>query len=179
MRAGFLGRQFRRSERGCASVTGWWDGTLAKSVRAHLVFSLPIAATSVRSALASTVSGLIYARLPVNEFAAMILIMPRLQLVGVGGVAWAQAIGIMISQLPGRAVTGADLDAFRARAWRWAAWRWAIVAAGPVSVIYLGVSLSAGAIYPDLQPQTRAALLSFLPVLPVLPFPKGSNADCG
>lgn len=174
LRAAFLGWQILRTERGYAGVAGWWDGTLVRSLRAHLVFSLPIAATFVSSALAGNVSGLIYARLPVNEFAAMTLITPWVQVVGMLGMAWAQAIGILIAQLLGRNVTGADLDAFLGRAWRLA-----FVAAGLVSAIYLGVSLSAGAIYPDLQPETKAALWSFVPVLLLLPFPKGSNAECG
>lgn len=174
LRAVFLGWQVLRADLGHAGVAGWWDGTFSRSTRAHLLFSLPIAATFVSSALANNVSGLIYARLPVNEFAAMTLINPWVQVVGMVGMAWAQAIGILIAQLLGRDVTGADLDAFLARAWRVA-----FVAAGLVSAIYLGVSLSAGTIYPDLQPGTRAALWSFLPVLLFLPFPKGSNAVCG
>lgn len=174
LRVGFLGWQLYRLERGYVGVAGWWQGTLPASLRAHALFSLPIAATFVSAALANNVSGLIYARLPVNQFAAMTLIMPWVQVVGMLGMAWAQAIGIFIAQLLGRAVTGAALDAFLGRAWRWA-----FVAAGLVAAIYLAVVLTARAIYPDLQPETTAALWSFLPVLLLLPLPKGSNAVCG
>ena len=174
LRAAFLGWQICRAERGYAGVVGWWDGTFARSTRSHLVFSLPIAATFVSAALANNVSGLIYARLPVNAFAAMTLIAPWVHVVGVLGMAWAQAIGILIAQLLGGNIAGETLDVFLGRAWRRA-----FVAAGLVSAIYLGVSLSAAAIYPGLQPETKAALWSFVPVLLFLPFPKGSNAVCG
>jgi Na+-driven multidrug efflux pump len=53
------------------------------------------------------------------------------------------------------------------------------VAAGLVSLAYLIVCLASGWIYSGLQVETTAALHSFLPVLLVLPFPKGSNAICG
>jgi len=43
----------------------------------------------------------------------------------------------------------------------------------------LVICLLAGRIYVNLQAETMGALLTFLPVLLLLPFPKGSNAICG
>ncbi len=174
LRALFLGLQVYRANKGYAGVIGWWNGTLTRSVRAHLVFSLPLAATFVSAALSNNVSGLIHARLEINAFAAITLIMPWVQVVAMLGMAWAQAIGIMIAQLLGGNVSDAALDLFLGRAWRYA-----FVAAALVAVVHLGLILASGWIYPNLQAETKTALWSFLPVLLLLPFPKGSNAVCG
>jgi len=48
-----------------------------------------------------------------------------------------------------------------------------------VSLAYLVICLASTRIYAGLEAETTAALPSFLPVLLVLPFPKGSNAICG
>ena len=48
-----------------------------------------------------------------------------------------------------------------------------------VASLYTMVILSSDPLYPSLAPETRAALISFLPVLILLPWPKNSNAICG
>ena len=55
----------------------------------------------------------------------------------------------------------------------------AMIAAAIVSVTYLGVCLGSPYIYGALEPETQAAIYSFLPFLMLLPFPKGSNTICG
>ena len=114
------------------------------------------------------------ATMTVNEFAAMTLIMPWVQTAGVFGMAWAQAVGIAVAQLLGKQLDEASLDEFLSRAWRAS-----FVASVFVAVAYLVVILMSDRLYEDLQDQTRAYLLTFLPVLLLLPFPKGSNAICG
>ena len=121
-----------------------------------------------------SVSGLIYATLPVNQFAAMTIIRPWVQVAGSVGMCWAQAIGIIVAQLLGRQTPASDLDVFLSDAWRGA-----MLAAAMVAAIYAFVCLSTPWIYADLHRETQAIVLSFLPVLLVLPFPKGSNAICG
>lgn len=155
-------------------VAGWRNGTFAASVRRHLVFALPIATTFASATIAMSVSGLIYATLPVNQFAAMTIIMPWVQVAGTVGMCWAQAIGIIVAQLLGRQTPASDLDVFL-----FDAWRGAMLAAAMVAAIYAFVCLSTPWIYADLHSETQAILLSFLPVLLMLPFPKGSNAICG
>lgn len=153
---------------------GWQCGSLWLSLRRHLAFSLPVAATFISAHLANSVCTLLYARIGVNQFAAMTLIMPWVQVAGTLGMSWAQAAGILVAQLLGRRTPEAVLDEFLRQAWKGA-----FIAAAAVSAVYLFVCLASGAIYSDLQEETRAALLLFLPTLLLLPFPKGSNAICG
>lgn len=155
-------------------VAGWRDGSFATTVRRHLLFALPIAVTFASATVAMSVCGLIYATLPVNQFAAMTIIMPWIQVAGTVGMCWAQAVGIFVSQMLGRRTPAAALDQFLS-----GAWRAALVAAAIVAAIYAFICLSAPWIYADLHGDTQATLRSFLPILLLLPFPKGSNAICG
>lgn len=174
VRAVYLTVMLLRSNNAFADVAGWSSGTLAVSARRHLFFTLPIAATFVSMTISNQVCILIYARMEINQFAAMTLIMPWVQVVGSIGIAWAQATGIFMAQILGRGLPAKELDLFLGRAWRAM-----FLAAAMVSAVYTVVCLGSDRIYTGLQPETRAALLSFLVVLVFLPFPKGSNAICG
>lgn len=59
-----------------ARVAGWRHGTFAPTVRRHLTFALPIAATFVSATLATHVCSLIYANMSLYGFAALTLIAP-------------------------------------------------------------------------------------------------------
>ncbi|MEJ6391896.1 MATE family efflux transporter [Gymnodinialimonas sp. 2305UL16-5] len=155
-------------------VTGWRNGTFAATLLRHLQFSWPIAATFISAALANNVCRLLYARMPLTDFAAMTLITPWIMVVGTIGMSWAQATGIYVAQLLGKHVDGPAMDQFLSRAWRGAFW-----AAALVALIYALICLISSKLYADLHPDTTAAILSFLPILLLLPFPKGSNAICG
>lgn len=174
LRAGYLGARFFAATGGYLTVAGWMEGTLTASLKRHIKFALPIAATFISNSFANTVATLIYAKLSVNQFAAMTLILPWVNVVGTLAITWAQATGILVGQLLGQNQKGAALDEFLRRAWRVS-----FIASGLVSLIYLGVILGSTWIYADLQAETKAALMSFLPILLILPFPKGSNAICG
>ncbi len=164
----------RRHDGYLRHVPGWRQGRFIPTLKRYVAFSLPIAATFVSATFATHVCTLIYARLELNEFAAMTLIAPWIMVTGTIGMQWAQATGIIVAQLLGQRRDEAVLDRFLS-----SAWRGAFIAAGAVAALLLAVSLSANTLYSDLAPQTRAILLSFLPVLVLLPFPKGSNAICG
>ncbi|MDO6591195.1 MULTISPECIES: MATE family efflux transporter [Rhodobacterales] len=170
----FMGVHFYNDTCGYRDVAGWLHATLFISLKRHLKFAAPIAGTFVSMTLATNVCALIYAKMNINAFAAMTLIAPWVQVAGTFGIAWAQATGITVAQLLAKDTPGDALDEFLSRAWRMA-----FVAAGVVSVTYLILCLASGRLYADLQDETRAALFSFLPVLLLLPFPKGSNAICG
>jgi Na+-driven multidrug efflux pump len=174
LQVGFLAAVLLHRRASLLRVTGWRNGDFAATVRRHLVFALPIAATFASATIAMSVCGLIYATLPVNEFAAMTIIMPWVQVAGTVGMCWAQAAGIIVAPLLGRRTPEAALDAFLSDAWRGA-----LVAAAIVAAIYAFICLSAPWIYADLHSDTQATLRSFLPILLLLPFPKGSNAICG
>ena len=155
-------------------VKGWRQSSFYQTLRRHIAFSLPIAATFFSATLATHVCTLIYAKLTLNEFAAMTLIAPWIMVAGTIGMQWAQATGIIVAQMLGRGVSESVLDDFLS-----SAWRGAFIAAGIVAVVYLAVCLSANSLYDGLSGETRSVLLGFLPILLLLPFPKGSNAICG
>lgn len=173
-RVAFMTWRFLRDDRSLLAAKGWSRDTFIAALQRHWAFSLPIAGTFISMSIGTQVCMLIYAKLSVNEFAALTLILPWVQTAGVFGMAWAQAVGIAVAQLLGKGLDAPALDEFLSRAWRAA-----FVAAGMVSVAYFLICLSAGQIYSNLQAETVATLLTFLPVLLVLPFPKGSNAICG
>lgn len=170
----FLAMWFWRTDRHVLAAPGWSKHTFGEALRRHWVFSLPIAGTFISVTFGNQVCMLIYATMTVNEFAALALILPWVQTAGTFGMAWAQATGIAMAQLLGKGTPEPALDAFLKRAWRGA-----FVAAALVATAYLAICLMSGWIYADLEAETRAALFTFLPVLLILPFPKGSNAICG
>ncbi len=174
LQVGFLAAVLLIRRADLLRAAGWRNGTFAATLRRHLVFALPIAATFASATISMSVCGLIYATLPVNQFAAMTIIMPWVEVAGTVGMCWAQAAGIIVAQLLGRRTPEAALDTFLS-----GAWRGALVAAATVAAIYAFICLSAPWIYADLHSDTQATLRSFLPILLLLPFPKGSNAICG
>lgn len=155
-------------------VAGWRHGAFARAFRGHVAFSLPIGATFFSAAVATQVCSLIYAQMSLNAFAAMTLILPWNMVAGQVSMQWAQATGIVVAQLLGRRATEAELDRFLS-----SAWRGAFVAAGVVALFFLAMSMSVDVLHSDLTNETRAILLSFLPVLLVLQFPRATNAICG
>lgn len=171
---GFLIVQLVRLDGYLTRIAGWRQTTFARTVQRHVQFSLPIAATFISATFAAHVCTLIYARLSLNEFAAMTLIAPWIMVAGTIGMQWAQATGIVVAQLLGQRPSADVLDGFLG-----SAWRGGFVAAFLVAVIYLVICLSATYLYADLSLETRSILFGFLPILLVLPFPKQSNAICG
>ncbi|MEF3048962.1 MATE family efflux transporter [Pseudotabrizicola sp. L79] len=155
-------------------VPGWRQPSFLQSLNRHLGFSLPIAATFLSAAVSTQVCALIYAKLSLNEFAAMTLIGPWINVTGTVGMQWAVAAGIIVAQLLGQKEQEQVLDRFLA-----SAWRGAFIASFGVALLLLAVCLSANALYGDLSAETRSIVLAFLPILLILPFPKGSNAICG
>ena len=153
---------------------GWRNGTFGPTLRRHLMFALPIAATFVSATMATHVCSLIYAKMALNAFAAMTLIAPWNLLAGQIAMQWTQATGIIVAQLLGKKTSGAVLDRFLS-----SAWHGAFVAAAIVAAIFLLMCLSLDWIYPDLQPETRMILFGFLPILLVIQFPRATNAICG
>ena len=67
----------------------------------HLRFATPIAGTFVSGVLANSICMLIYAKLGVNQFAALTLIAPWVKVAAHLSTAWAQATSIFVGQLLG------------------------------------------------------------------------------
>lgn len=155
-------------------VEGWRNGRFLPTVKRHLWFSLPIAATFISATLSTHVCSLIYVNMSLNGFAAMTLIAPWNMLLGQVSMQWAQATGILVAQLLGKRTPEDVLDRFLS-----SAWKGAFVAAGMVSMIFLIMCLTLDWIYPNLEPETRAILFGFLPILMIIQFPRATNAICG
>jgi Na+-driven multidrug efflux pump len=170
----YLAAQFYKSHGVFQDVAGWLMGSLPKAARHQFAFSWPIAATFVSMTLANQVCAGIYSNMNVFEFAAMTLIMPWVRIAGQLSYTWTQATGIIVAQLLGKALRPAVLDEFLSRAWRWA-----FIAAGVTATAYAVIIFAPDWIYAELAVETRIALVSFLPVLLLVPFPRVSNAICG
>ena len=155
-------------------VTGWRQGTFAKTLARHFRFSLPIAATFISATLATHVCSLIYANMSLTGFAALTLIAPWNMLAGQIAMQWTQATGIIVAQLLGQKTSEDILDRFLSRAWRGA-----FFAAAIVSAVFLFMCFSLDWLYPDLAPETRKILFGFLPILLLIQFPRATNAICG
>ena len=156
------------------SVAGWQNGTASHSLRRHLVFSLPIAATFISANFSGHVCTLIYSNMTLEGFAAMTLIAPWNLLAGQIAMQWTQGTGVMVAQLLGARAPAFVLDLFVSRAWRGT-----FVAGGIVAAIFLIMCLSLDVLYPGLEPATRAILWGFLPLLLSLQIPRATNAICG
>lgn len=170
----YLGFMFYRSHGLFKEVDGWQHGHLPIAVRRQFVFSWPIAATFVSMTFANQACTAIYSSLSIYQFAAMTLITPWIRIAGQLSYTWTQATGILIAQLLGKSLSSDALDEFLSRAWRWS-----FIAALIVAMVYALIIYFTRWVYADLAEQTRMALLSFLPVLLILPFPRVSNAICG
>lgn len=155
-------------------VPGWQGGSLKLATRKQFRFSWPIAATFVSMTFANQACTAIYANLNVYQFAAMTFIMSWVKIAGQLSYTWTQATGLLVAQSLVKSLPSAALDEFLIRAWRGA-----FVAAAIVGLTYAFIILATRWIYADLAVETRTALLSFLPILLVVPFPRVSNAICG
>ncbi|MEJ6747095.1 MAG: MATE family efflux transporter [Yoonia sp.] len=163
-----------RTNRHLRRVAGWHNDTFRPTVKRHLGFALPIAATFVSATVSTHVCSLIYVNMSLNGFAALTLIAPWNMLAGQVAMQWTQATGILVAQLLGKGTPEAVLDRFLSRAWKGA-----FVAACIVSLIFLAMCLSLDWIYPNLEAETRAILFGFLPILLIIQFPRATNAICG
>ncbi|QUS37246.1 MATE family efflux transporter [Falsirhodobacter algicola] len=174
VRVGFLLAILRRTHPAMLKDRIGTRGLNWRELRAHLAFTLPVAVTFVSANFSTSVCALIYARMAVTDFAAMTLIAPWILVAGTVGIAWAQATGIVVAQLLGAGARRVVVDDFLRRAWRGV-----FVASAAVAAVFFVICAASGWLYADLQRETTRALWSFLPILLILPFPKGSNAICG
>jgi len=174
LRLFYLAAMFYRSHGLFTEVTGWLHGNLRTATGKQFLFSWPIAATFISMTFANQVAVAIYANLNIYQFAAITLIMPWVRIAGQLSYTWTQATGIFVAQLLGKSLPPDDLDEFLSRAWR-SAFKAAVI----VAIAYALIIFTTRFIYADLADETRMALLGFLPVLLLIPFPRVSNAICG
>ena len=140
----------------------------------QFLFSLPIAMTFMSATFSSRVAELIYAKMTLNEFAAMTIVMPWIMVAGTIAMQWSQATGIIVAQLLGQKASPEILTAFLSKAWRGV-----FIAASIVACLYTILCLSSPYIYRSLSEETTSILVSFVPILVFLPFIRSTNAICG
>jgi len=145
----------------------------AADVKYHLKYATPIAGTFVSSVIVSSICMLIYAKLGVNQFAALTLIAPWVKVSAHLSTAWAQATSIIVGQLLGNKSWGL-LDTFISKAWRISFYIGIFIAFAYVSMFYLFK-----VIYPDLQQETINTLWQFVPILFIIAFIRTTNTFCG
>lgn len=154
-------------------LAGWLKGSFTQTLKYHFKQSAPIAATFISMVLTMNVCMMLYARLGVNQFAALTLISPWVKVAGHISTAWGQATGIMVGQILGKNNRD-SLDDFVQRAWRFS-----FVISAVVAGLHGGMFFLFEVIYPELQQETLNALWSLMPVLLVIPFIRASNIMCG
>ena len=142
-------------------------------IKHHLKYATPIAGTFVSAVLANSVCMLIYAKLGINQFAALTLITPWIKVAGHLSTAWAQSTSIIVGQLLGDKRWDV-LDGFISKAWR-ASFIISII----ISLAYLSMFFIFERIYPELQSETLNTLWQFMPILVLVPFIRTSNTICG
>ena len=140
----------------------------------QFMFSLPIATTFMSATFSGRVAELIYAKMTLNEFAAMTIVMPWIMVAGTISMQWSQATGIIVAQLLGQRASPETLARFLSKAWRGV-----FVAALLVACLYSLLCLGSPYIYSSLSTETTTILVSFLPILFFLPFIRSTNAICG
>ncbi len=170
----YFAAQLWKNDKGLWQVNGWRQSTLPRTLQRHLAFSLPIATTFVSASMSMHICMLIYARMALNDFAAMTLIAPWNMVAGQIAMQWTQATGIIVAQLLGQRAAEQTLDRFLS-----SAWRGAFVTAGIMAIVFLTLCLSVDTLYADLTPETRATLFGFLPILLLSTVPRTTNAICG
>ncbi|MEL0629687.1 MATE family efflux transporter [Psychromonas aquatilis] len=144
-----------------------------ENVKYHLKYATPIAGTFVSSVIAVSICMLIYAKLGVNQFAALTLIAPWVKISGQLSTAWAQATSIIVGQLLGN--KSLDLvDGVISKAWRVSFYISVVIALAYVTMFYLFKL-----IYPELQQETVDTLWQFVPILFILAFVRTTNTFCG
>jgi putative MATE family efflux protein len=139
----------------------------------HLKYATPIAGTFVSAVIVGSICMLIYAKLGVNQFAALTLIAPWLRVSAHLSTAWAQATSINVGQLLGNKSWDL-LDNFISKAWRISFYIGIFIAICYVSMFYLFKF-----IYPELQQETVDTLWQFVPILFVIAFIRTTNTFCG
>lgn len=154
-------------------LSGWMKTTFTQSLKHHFNQSYHIAITFISMSMTAHVCMMIYAKLGVNQFAALILILPWIRVAGNIVTAWAQATGILVGQLLGKNHWEL-LDGFVKQSWRFSAFISLFIAG-----IYAGMFFLFEALYPDLEQETIDALWSLMPIVVVLPFIRTSNTICG
>ena len=150
-----------------------WPTLTKPQFKQHLNESSPIAANYVTLSFGMMVFQLLFSKLPINEYAAVVLVMPWLRMGGQVSTAWAQATSIHISQLIGQDLKTQTV-AFVEKIMP------ITLSVGIVlGLLYVGFGYSASFIYPSQHPETLAVIIQLVPLYMALTVFRTINTSCG
>ena len=170
----YLIAQLYKTDGHLRKLKGWRNGAFPTTLKRHVIFSIPIAATFISANFARHVCVLIYAKMALPAFAALTLIMPWNMVAGQISMQWTQATGIFVAQMLGNQSGETALERFIK-----SAWRGAFLTSALVALVFVIMCLSLDWLYPDLTNETRMILFGFLPVLILIQPLRATNALCG
>ncbi|WP_020209971.1 MATE family efflux transporter [Gilvimarinus chinensis] len=170
VRAGFLFFCLRRQAVNIKYPTGQ---TFFRELKPQFSVIHPIAANFILLSIGATVYQLLFAQLSVYAFAAITLIFPWVRAGTQFPNAWAQASAITISQALGNNNKLAVLQFIPACV------RLGMGVAFVTALLFVLLSFCVGAIYPDIEPETKAALWAIAPLYIVLPIVRAYNTLAG
>ena len=154
------------------SVDSVWR-VQAAAICQHLQDAGPIAANYITLSLGMMVFQLLFARLPVTEYAAIVLVLPWLRMGGQVSTAWAQATSIHIGQLVGRG------DTLLIQKFASGVLRVTVLVALGLAVLYIGYAMGVPYIYPAQTSTVLVLIQSLAPVYVLLTFFRTVNTTCG
>ncbi|WP_196160733.1 MATE family efflux transporter [Reinekea sp. G2M2-21] len=144
-----------------------------KTVRAHLVEVMPIAINFFMLSTGALLYQFLFAQRSVNEYAAIVLVFPWMQLGAQFVTAWALATSIHVSQMRGRNELS-NIPEFTNQAIRFA-----MLLAVTLCFLYLLFSQLLPVFYSNLSTQTLISLASIAPVYILVPLVRTYNGLCG
>ncbi|PTP86985.1 MATE family efflux transporter [Vibrio splendidus] len=143
------------------------------NVRRHFIEIFPVAANVTMLLIGATIYQLLYSQLNINAYVAITLVMPWIRAVSQFITAWAHSSAITISQAIGskkmddlvkNVDTSIDI---------------AVVISFVCAILFAGLSLVIGDIYPNLDESTYQALAVIAPLYIFLPIARGYNTVHG
>ncbi|MEZ9449835.1 MATE family efflux transporter [Vibrio splendidus] len=143
------------------------------NVRRHFIEIFPVAANVTMLLIGATIYQLLYSQLSINAYVAITLVMPWIRAVSQFITAWAHSSAITISQAIGsqkmddlvkNVDTSIDI---------------AVVISFVCAILFAGLSLVIGDIYPNLDESTYHALAVIAPLYIFLPIVRGYNTVHG
>ncbi|MEZ8629668.1 MATE family efflux transporter [Vibrio lentus] len=143
------------------------------NIRRHFIEIFPVAANVTMLSIGATIYQLLYSQLNINAYVAITLVMPWIRAGTQFITAWAHSSAITISQAIGSKKMGdltknvdTSIDV-------------AVGISVVCAVLFAGLSLVIGDVYPDLAPSTYQALAVIAPLYIFLPIVRGYNTVHG
>ncbi len=142
-------------------------------IKPHFWEIFPVAANVGMLQTSIMVYQLLYAQLPLSQYAAITVLMPWIRMGSQAMTSWAQANAIVVSQTIGAEQMDRLPGLIKEGIWG------SVLFSIATSFIFLGISFSFAWTYPELQQETLDALWQLTPLLVFLPLFRGYNTYHG